>query len=346
MHSTEMVLDRGDSAIPATLVTPRVSSPALPSWIVLHGITRPGRSHPQLRRFTRALASSGCTVLIPEVPEWRRLDLAPDRTLPTVLTCLEALRSMSGQGPQATIGLLGFSFGAPQAIATSAHPDVAGRLAGVVGFGGYCDLERTLVFQFTGRHEWQGETHRLRPDPYGRWIVGANYLTSVPGFGDAQPVAEGLRRLASSAGDLGIMSWDARFDAMKDEIRRSLDPELRKTFDIFAPSANVEPEPEAAEEMAHYLAEAGRRVDPEIEAAPRFAGVRGPVRLMHGRHDHLIPHSEAHRLKAALPPSVDAHLTVTRLFGHSSQDPLPGWVEGAQEAVLFLKGLARVLNVV
>jgi pimeloyl-ACP methyl ester carboxylesterase len=142
------------------------------------------------------------------------------------------------------------------------------------------------------------------------------------------------------------MSWDTRFDPMKDEIRRSLDPELRRIFDIFAPAADGEPEPEAGEEMAHSLAEAGRRVDPEIEAAPRFAGVQGPVRLMHGRHDHLIPHSEAYRLKAALPPSVDADLTVTRLFGHSSQDPLPGWLEGAQEAVLFLKGLARVLNVV
>ena len=285
-------------------------------------------------------------MLIPEVPEWRQLELAPDRTLPTVLACLEALRSMGGQGPSAPIGLLGFSFGAPQAIAASAHPDVVGRLAGVVGFGGYCDLERTLVFQFTGRHEWEGVTHQLRPDPYGRWIVGANYLTSVPGFEGAQPVADGLRRLASSAGDLGIMSWDARFDPMKDAIRQKLDPELRRVFEIFAPSSNAEPDPDAAEAMAHALAEAGRRVDPDIEAAPRFAGTVGPVRLMHGRHDHLIPHSEAFRLRSALPPSVDADLTVTRLFGHSSQDPLPGWVEGARETVLFLKGLSRVLNVV
>jgi pimeloyl-ACP methyl ester carboxylesterase len=285
-------------------------------------------------------------VLIPEVPEWRQLDLAPDRTLPTVLTCLEALRSMGSQGPSAPIGLLGFSFGAPQAIAASAHPDVVGRLAGVVGFGGYCDLERTLVFQFTGRHEWEGVTHQLRPDPYGRWIVGANYLTSVPGFEGTQPVADGLRRLAASAGDLGIMSWDARFDPMKDEIRQNLDPELRRVFEIFAPSSNAEPDPDAAEQMAHALAEAGRRVDPDIEAAPRFARTTGPVRLMHGRHDHLIPHSEAYRLRSALPASVDTDLTVTRLFGHSSQDPLPGWVEGARETVLFLKGLSRVLNVV
>ena len=60
-----------------------------------------------------------------------------------------------------------------------------------MGFGGYCDLERTLRFQFTGEHEWNGEAHSLRPDPYGRWIVGANYLTAVPGFEDSERVAQG-----------------------------------------------------------------------------------------------------------------------------------------------------------
>jgi pimeloyl-ACP methyl ester carboxylesterase len=346
LSAVETHIDRDGTPIPATLLTPRLATQSLPAWIVLHGITRPGRAHPQLVRFTRALASSGCAVLVPEVPEWRRLDLAPEQTVPTVLAALEVLEAGTDGARWGPVGLLGFSFGAPQALAASAHPRIGTRIAGVVGFGGYCDLERTLVFQFTGVHEWDGEAHKLVPDPYGRWIVGANYLTSIPGYGGFAPVAEGLRQLAATAGDRGILSWDVALDPMKVQLREALSGVQREVFDAFAPPSDQEPEPDAAEELAHALAEAGRRVDPQIEPAPRLAAVSGPVRIMHGRFDHLIPHSEALRLRAALPSSVDAEVTVTRLFGHSSQHPLPGWLEGAREAVLFLRGLSRVLNVV
>ena len=153
--SRELVLDRGGTQVPGTFLAPRGRRGPLPAWIVMHGITRPGREHAQLARFTRALAAGGCAVLLPEVPEWRRLDLAPTTTLPTVLAALRALESLEDVDA-GRVGLAGFSFGSPQAIAASAHPDLRGRLAGVVGFGGYCDLERTVLFQLTGRHEWGG----------------------------------------------------------------------------------------------------------------------------------------------------------------------------------------------
>ena len=188
--TAELTLDRDGVQVPATLVSPRASSGPLPAWVVLHGITRPGRDHAQLVRFTRAVAAGGCTVLIPEVPEWRELDLAPTLTLPTVLASVRTLEARASVAPE-RIGLVGFSFGAPQALAAAGHPDLRHRLAGVVGFGGYCDLERTILFQLTGRHEWEGREHFLRPDPYGRWIVAANYVTSVPGLEDAGDVACG-----------------------------------------------------------------------------------------------------------------------------------------------------------
>ena len=80
-------------------------------------------------------------------------------------------------------------------------PRLEGHLAAVVGFGGYCDLTRTFRFQFSGRHEWQGKVESLQPDPYGRWIVGANYLTDVPGYQDADRVAGALSTLGIQPGD-------------------------------------------------------------------------------------------------------------------------------------------------
>ena len=346
VRGRELILDRDGAPIPATLLTPGDLPGPLPAWVVLHGITRPGRAHRQLVRFTRALAEGGCAVLVPEVPEWRELDLAPHLTVPTVLAALDALRDMRGSVSPGPVGLLGFSFGAPQALAASGHPELQGRLAGVVGFGGYHDLERTIVFQFTGRHAFDGEAHHLRPDPYGRWIVGANYLTSVPGMEDAAPVADGLRILAAEAGDAGVISWDPRFDATKQRIRSALSPTHREVFEVFAPPADREPEEGASIELAHLLAQAARRVDPSIELGPALERVVGPVHLLHGRQDHLIPFTEMLSLQRALPASVEAHATVTRLFGHSSQDPLPGWRQGTREGVAFLRALSGMLGVV
>ncbi len=181
---------------------------------------------------------------------------------------------------RARIGLVGFSFGSPQALAASAHPDVRDRLAGVVGFGGYCDLERTILFQLTGRHEWEGRVHHLRPDPYGRWIVAANYLTAVPGMEDADEVARGLRRLAALAGDRGVMSWDEQFDPVKKEIRARLGPgRHREVFDLFAPVSEQDGSGVAGEEWGDGACTGRRRRVAWIQPSSRGrCCVRRPVR--------------------------------------------------------------------
>jgi pimeloyl-ACP methyl ester carboxylesterase len=344
--SGELALDREGTEVPATFLTPRACAPPLPAWIVLHGITRPGREHAQLVRFTRALAAGGCAVLVPEVPEWRRLDLAPATTLPTIVASLRALEARDDiDGGR--VGLAGFSFGSPQAIAASAHPDLRDRLAGVVGFGGYCDLERTVLFQVTGRHEWEGRELHLRPDPYGRWIVAANYLTAIPGLEDCAPVADGLRRLATAAGDRGVMSWDERLDPIKEEVRAGLGPGRgRDVFELLAPGGGGDAAGAEAVELAHALAGAARRVDPAIEPGPVLALTTAPVHLMHGLRDHLIPFTEMLRLAALLPQGVVRQATVTRLFAHSRQDPFPGVVEGARETARFVRALSQLLGVV
>ena len=38
----------------------------------------------------------------------------------------------------------------------------------------------------------RNRVYRMDPDPYGRWIVGGNYLTRIPGLEDAGDVASAL----------------------------------------------------------------------------------------------------------------------------------------------------------
>ena len=208
------MLDRDGTIVPATLLRPRAPASPLPGWVVMHGITRAGRGHAQLVRFARAIASTGAVVIIPEVPEWRRLDLAPHLTAPTIRSAIDALRKTPDvhEGP---FGLVGFSFDAPHTVAAAGDPRLRADIAGAVSFGGYCDLGRTIHFMMTGQHEHDGHEISLRPDPYGRWIVAANYLTDAAGYEDAVDVADALRRLAALAGDTGAPAWSPQYDRAK-----------------------------------------------------------------------------------------------------------------------------------
>ncbi|MBW3534319.1 MAG: hypothetical protein KY453_03725 [Gemmatimonadetes bacterium] len=341
----EVDVDRGDRRVPATLVLPTRGRAPYPAWIILHGVTRPGRAHPQLVRFVHAVAHAGSAVLVPEVPEWRRLHLASTRTLPTVLGAVEVLERLPdvARGPP---GLMGFSFGAPQAIAISGEEALAGRLAGVAGFGGFCDLERTLRFQLTGEHEWEGRHWRVRPDPYGRWIVGGNYLPRVPGHGDAEDVAAALHGLATEAGDRRVPSWDPVYDSLIERLRAAVAPGRRELFDLFAPTSDRDVDAAAAEPVVRALAATVAEIEPGLAPGPRLDRVRVPVELIHGRGDRLIPFTESLRLRKRLPDRVAGKVTVTRLFSHTRGDPLPSLLRRSWEGMVFAAALRRVLATV
>jgi fermentation-respiration switch protein FrsA (DUF1100 family) len=347
VNETSATLDRGERVVRLLRLAPAAGPDRAgprPAWILLHGITRPGIHHPVFKRFARALAASGAVVYLPEVPEWIGLELAPEVTTPTVEATLRRLDDDPGvQGDR--VGLMGFSFGAPQALVTAGAPSVAGRLAAVAGFGAYCDLESTLRFLFTGEFESAKGRRRVRPDPYGRWIVAANYLTCVPDFEDAEDVARALRELAASAGDARVPSWDPRYDADKGRLRRTVASKRRALFDRFAPPAARDPLPRDDEtlEWVARLASAAREVQPLVEPLAHIGTLPPSLHLLHGRDDILIPYPQTERLAEALR-DWRPHLAVTGLFAHSGEADGGGRLARLQEGVRFGRALARVLG--
>ena len=341
----EIVLDRDGTTVPATLLRPRTSVSPLPGWVVMHGITRAGRAHAQLVRFARAVASTGAAVIIPEVPEWRQLDLAPHLTAPTIRSAINSLQTTPDvdEGP---FGLVGFSFGAPHTVAAAGDPTLCADVAGAVGFGGYCDLGRTIHFMMTGQHEHNGDRISLRPDPYGRWIVAANYLTDSAGYEGAVDVADTLRRLATLAGDTGAPAWSPQYDRAKVRMGEGLAPDRRELFDLIAPPSDRELDVEEGAKLAALLSESGKRAQPQMDPIEALSEVACPVHILHGRFDHLIPFSEGHRLREALHPQSESYATVTRLFGHSAQDPFPSPIQAIREIPRLFAVLGRIFGMV
>lgn len=333
-----------DEPVPGSLIAP-AGAGALRGWVVLHGLTRPGRHHPELLRFARALASTGARVLVPEVPEWTRLRFAPERSLAILDGAVRWLAEDPGTRPGG-VGLAGFSFGAPQAVLAASDPALAGSLRGVLAWGGYGDLKPTVEFQFTGEHEWEGRRHRLRPDPYGRWVVGANCLPLIPEFADRPELPGALRRLAAEAGDRRISALDPSLDPLKADLRERLSPRDREVFDLFAPVGDREPDPAEATELAAAMTEAARRSNPLLDPIPRVERLEVPVRLLHGRSDRLIPFTETLRVDRILRPKAsDLKTGVTGLFAHAEGTGGGSAAARIRNGLHFLRMLKRVFEV-
>lgn len=316
----------------------------LPGWLLLHGAAIQGPDHPALVRLATALASSGAVAMIPEVAEWSRLDLDPAPADPVVKRAAEYMAEDPATASGGVV-LAGFSFGCSQAIRLAAELGATGLLRGVVGFGGYCDLSAAVRFGLTGVYHHDGEPRRAEPDPYGRWVLAANYLHHTPGCEDAEEASAALRTLAREAGERGVMAWEPFYDAMKSELAAKLSPRNRELFHLFAPPAGVAPDPEAAERIAPLIAATALHVHPQLELPPGLdATALPPVRLVHGRDDPLVPFTETLALERRLrtaAPNLDLKTTVTSLFGHA-RETAP-WLSRPVEAVRFLAALRELL---
>jgi pimeloyl-ACP methyl ester carboxylesterase len=312
----EVEVPLGDTTIPATLLRVR-STKELPGWVVLHGLTVPGRDHAVLQRFARALAASGGVVLLPEIRAWCELRVAAGVAEETIAASARYLAGMEGVRGGG-VGVVGFSFGATQALSTAARAELDAHIRAVVAFGGYCDPERTFVFMMTGEHEWEGVRYKVEPDPYGRWILVGNYLTDLPGYEGMQDVATEALRLAADAGARGIYAADAIYDPLKIAARARLTPPEQEIWDLVAPIAGATRNLDRARELARELARVGLRRDPELDPRSSLPHLGGRVVLAHGLEDRLIPFTEVLRIRDLIPANTEVHLAITRLFAHSA----------------------------
>ncbi len=340
---SEIQVDHSEGTFPATLLLPQRSKGPLPGWVALHGITRPGRNHPTLVRFVRALAASGAAVLVPEIPKWRAMLLAPAEAKVTLRAAILALAQRKETLP-GRLGAMGFSFGAPQALLAGTDPTLVPHLRAVASFGGYFDLERTIRFLFSGEHEWKEDRYRIEPDPYGRWVVGGNFLPTSNLHPDVEVVARALLDLAREAGDLQVPSWEPIHDQRKSTLEASLPGTGKELFRAFAPAAGVPLTSSLDDPLVLGLADAARRTSPLFHIGPHLKDIRVPVRLIHGRHDRLIPFTETLRMKGEFPPGSDVRVFLTGMFSHSQRNPNDPEAKSLKEQLRFLRLMSVVLG--
>jgi pimeloyl-ACP methyl ester carboxylesterase len=175
----------------------------------------------------------------------------------------------------------------------------------------------------TGQHEGRGRQYRYTPDPYGRWIVGAQMLPTIEddAYGtreQRQRAADALHQLAVTAGQNGALAREPVYDHLIGQLRRTVPSTALPAWDLLVSmSANLVPNPAAGLALADALAEAALNAEPLLNPADRLGRLRVPVVLLHGRQDRLVPFTESLRLADMLPAVVPRRVTITRLLGHA-----------------------------
>jgi hypothetical protein len=349
-HERELLFQVAGEPRSATVYLPDQPVRAGPAWILLHGVTVPGRHHVGVRRMARALAAAGHTALVPEIPSWTALRVDPREAEPVVRGALLLLIGMPGVDHRRA-GLVGFSVAATWALEVAAG-DLGDDLRAVVGVGGYGDLRCTIRAMITGEHEWRGRRYRYAPDPYGRWIVGADLLPRIDdnayGTHEERKAAAGaLHRLAHTAGRNGALAREPVYDPLIAALRETVPVGALPAWDLVAPmSGQPVPDPSAGRALADALAEAGLRANPELDPAGRLRAATANVILLHGRHDRLIPFTETRRLARFLSPRQRPTVTITALIGHAKTaeaGPPRSPVALAREVWRFARTIRRIL---
>lgn len=283
--------------------------------VLVHGLSRAGRRHPELVRLARLLARQGTLVLVPQIDGLAAFRLGGGE----VADIRAAITALSARSRR--IGVAGFSFGAgPALIAAAAHPDLV--LAG--SFGGYADLRAVLRFLTTGFHEHAGARYSRPPEEYNRWKLLALLAGVVHDAGDRRLLDEiAERKLSDPGADTRALEARAgadgrvvlalvtnRRDEAIEPLLRALDPAARSALDALSP----------------------------LPAIPRLAG---RLVIAHGADDASIPFTESLRLADA--SGGRAGVFILESFDHARPRPLLQSAGTHARDALRLLRLARAL---
>jgi pimeloyl-ACP methyl ester carboxylesterase len=344
---SESTFRRGGETLPATIYRRRGRPSHDTAWVVLHGITYRGRQHKGLVRFASSMAAAGHLVFIPEIPEWSRFRIAPALAVPTIRAAVHTLHERTDINRE-RIGLFAFSFGATQSIVAANDASIEQELRGIVSWGGYANVRDLVHFGFTGEHQLDGQRYRVEPDPYGRWIVGGNYLTRMVGYGHMHDVAGALLELATEAGKRGVFAGDPQYENVNAELAARIQVDKLQMFDAFAPRGRiVGTDRSFARSLVEPVTETILRTDPLMDPTSALAGIRVRTFLAHGRDDRLIPFTESLRASRYVPQEVLAGCAVTGLFAHSGGTSSSLNLSGKlREGSLFLTTLDRALSLI
>lgn len=177
-HAVEERVFTLSSGAPATLYVPRAVADA-PGLVLAHGVHAEGIHEPRFKRLARAIASSGVTVLTPELSDLVRYRVSRVGAE----TIAAATRDLARALHQARVAVFGISFGGGLALRAACEPALRAAIERVITLGAHYDAAAVARF-FLGdaAQAPDGTRALLKPHNYGGTVLFA-WLFDEPHHG-------------------------------------------------------------------------------------------------------------------------------------------------------------------
>jgi dienelactone hydrolase len=259
------------------------------AMVLVPGAAVLDRDEPRLKALARSFARAGFVVLVPELPEVRRLALSradADRIA-------SALQQLNRWRPAEPLGVAAVSYAVAPAVIAVLQERLVGKVDFVVGIGGYRDAEAAIAFVTAGTFRPLGEAREFHvtPNNYGRWaflLANAGRLDDPNDAALLQAIAQA--RFRDPGADLAPLA-------------AKLGPDGRAVLALVENR-----DPDAVTRLIGGLPQRVRReIDGLNLALYDLSKLRGDLILVHGRGDPLVPYSESQALAAA---ASNAHVSL------------------------------------
>jgi len=322
LDTQEVTLSTTQGPVRARLYVPRgIAHP--PGMVLVHGIHHLGIDEPRLMNFARAAASSGFSVLTPEIAALADYHV-DGASISTIGESTAWLQQQLGTGP---VTIVGVSFAGGLSLLAACDPRYAPNIRALVLMGAYDNLGRVVRFLATSQAEFpDGRTEPYAAHDYGASVFVYSHLDQF--FPEADlPVAHGALR---------DWLWEQPADAQSLLQRLSLPS--RATMQILIARQIDRLRPKLLE-----MIQADDLQLSAISPQGKLGALHVPVFLLHGSTDDIIPSTETLWLEKDIPKPYLRAALITPAFSHVDPDKHAVWTDQLR-LVEFLAGVLRTAD--
>jgi dienelactone hydrolase len=313
------------TAVSATTVPPvpwrggtlkaRVYQPARATGrgiLMVPGVHASGIDEPRFVGFARDIASMGHPVLTAELPDLTHYEITTRTTDMIEDAAGWMMRRAEYRGRDGRIGMLGISFAGGLSIVAAGRPAIRDGVDFVMAFGGHGDLPRTLRYLCTGV---QPDGAKRPPHDYGLAIVLLGAADRVVPAAQVAPLRAAILSFLEASRLAMVDQQKAAVEfARATEVGRTLE-EPAKTYMTYVNTRDVE---HLGPVLLPHLPELGG--DPSLSPM-RSPPPEGPVYLLHGTDDNVVPAIESTLLGEAFrKQGIHTRVLLTPLITHAEVD--------------------------
>lgn len=306
-------------AIPARLYRPdgRIRRAA----ILTPGVHAMGIDEPRLKGLAGDLAASGVAVMTIALPDLMRYRFTLDE-VDEIEDATTWLASDPRLAPDGRVGLMGISFAGGLSVVAAGRPAIRDRVAYVFSFGGHGDLPRVLRYLCSGEEPLppgappSTPPHFRTPHDYGVAVILLGIADRLVPPDQVEPLRRDIETYLT-ASQLTLVDMTKAHAVYDESVQMaSTLPEPSKTLMTLVNTRDTKALGARLLPVLDRITAYPDSMSPERSPLPK-----GPVYLLHGTEDTVIPAVETLLLARHLEDAhVEVHALLSGLITHAEVD--------------------------